>query len=138
MANLEFSHTYPYRYDPNGNLLPLVPLRLHLAKDYVVEFLALLDTGAERTLLEGVHLRAAGMDVFEGKPLTFQGFLGARTVAYLHPARVAVANQELEIEVAFSTQPLLRPVLGRDLLAHFKLGLRERTSELYLEPETTT
>lgn len=136
MTGLEFSHTYPYRYDANGSPLPLVPIRLHLAQDYVVEFLALLDTGAERTLLEGVHLRAAGLDVFEGKPLNSQGFLGARTVAYLHPARVTLANQELDLQVAFSTQPLLRPVLGRDLLAHFKLGLRERTSELYVESET--
>ena len=100
--------------------------------NYKSDFLALVDTGAERSLLEGVHLRAADIDIFAGRELVFQGFLGARTVAYLHSARLRIGSTQLETEVAFSTQPLLRQVLGRDLMAYFALGLREMAMEVYL------
>lgn len=136
MTSLDFSLSYPYRYDAAGSLTPLLPMQLVLPPDYAAEFLALVDTGAERTLLEGIHLRAAGIDVFSGKPLTFQGFLGARTVAYLHRVQLTIGPSQIELEVAFSTQPLLRPVMGRDLMAYFGLALRERASQFFLEPES--
>lgn len=134
MTNLEFSSAHSYRYDSGDTLAPLLPIRLKIG-EYSADFLVLVDTGAERTLLEGVHARAAGLDIFDGTPLTFQGFLGARTVAYLHRVRVVIEDIEVAAEVAFSTQPLARQVLGRDLLAFVKLGVRERASEFYLASE---
>ena len=131
---VEFPWSYPYRYDASGTPAPIVPVRLQIGH-YQVDVLMLVDTGAERTLLEGVHARAAGLDIFDGKSVTFQGFLGARTVAYLHKARLVIGETELEADIAFSTQPLARQILGRDVLAHFALCMRERASEFYLAPE---
>jgi hypothetical protein len=55
----------------------------------------------------------------------FSGFLGANTTAHAHPVRLCVADWELSCELFFSTQPLPRGVLGRDLLDAFVLGIRE-------------
>lgn len=129
------SSTLPARSDAGGTLAPLLPVRLRLA-GYQADFLLLVDTGAERTLLEGVHVRAAGLDVFDGPSLALQGFLGARTTAYLHKATLVIGDSEVETEIAFSTQPLARQVLGRDIQSNFQLGLRERALEFYLANET--
>lgn len=137
MPVVDFTQSLVYRYNAGGRLAPLLPVRLRLV-GYEAEFLLLVDTGAERTLLEGVHVRAAGLDVFDGQPLAFQGFLGARTTAYLHKATLVIGDSEVETEIAFSTQPLARQVLGRDILSNFVLGLRERASEFYLAAETWT
>jgi hypothetical protein len=71
LPTIHFPSSYPYRYDAGGTPAPLLPVRLQLGA-YVADFLALVDTGAERTLLEGVHLRAANLDVFDGIPQTRQ------------------------------------------------------------------
>lgn len=134
MPSFDFSLVYPYRYDDSGVLAPLLPVRLSL-ESYTADLVLLVDTGAERTLLNGTHLRAAGLDIFAGNPLNFQGFAGARMVAYLHRVRLEIGEYQLDSEIAFSTQPLLRQVMGRDLMAYFGLALRERSLEFYLAPE---
>ncbi|MEW6278061.1 MAG: hypothetical protein AB1758_05520 [Candidatus Eremiobacterota bacterium] len=52
--------------------------------------------------------------------------------AYEHQVTLEIADLAVDLEVAFSTQPLARQVLGRDVLAHCVLGLRERALELYM------
>lgn len=113
---------------------PLVPVQLELAT-YQVDFLALLDTGAALTLLDGVHVRAAGIDIFSGKPVDLQGFMGGRHTAYVHRATLTIVDKAIESNFAFSTQTLLRQVLGRDFLSHFTLGIRERALEIHLSPD---
>ncbi|MBI3924104.1 MAG: hypothetical protein HY319_01055 [Armatimonadetes bacterium] len=125
--------TFRYR-DCGYGPAPIIPIQL-LMGDHRVGLMAVVDTGATETLLEGVHLRAAGIDIFSGRPRAFQGFLGTRATAYLHRCHVLVGELEVDLEVAFSTQPLLREVLGRDILAHFVLEVRERAMELSLKPD---
>jgi hypothetical protein len=112
----------------------LVPICLRLP-GYEADLFLVLDTGAERTLLEGTHLRAAGVDIFQGPSLALQSFSGSKTTAYVHRATIVVGELEIESEVAFSTQPLLRQILGRDLLNYLIVGLRERVGEFYLGPD---
>jgi hypothetical protein len=98
--------------------------------------LALLDTGAERSLLDGQFLRAENIDIFTGRPCRVGGFLGSTTVAYEHPVGLYIDDFELNMPTLFSTQPLERAVLGRDVLGGFCFGLREHLGEIYLSPET--
>ena len=100
-----------------------------------MDFLALLDTGAEQTLLDGVHLRAAGIDIFSRVQKRFQGFLGATPVAYEHLSTIVIEDLELRLPLAYSTFPIGRQVLGRDLMAHLGVALRERHMEFWLTPE---
>lgn len=135
MHQLHFDWKYSYRYSPSGGApAPLVPIRLSLG-EYQVDFLALLDTGAEQTLLDGVHLRAAGIDIFSGNERRFQGFLGAGTVAYEHPSTLTIENLEVHLPIAYSSFPIGRQVMGRDLMAHFGIALREQVMEFWLTPE---
>lgn len=100
--------------------------------EHTADVVVLVDTGAERTLLDGLHVRAAGIDLFQGVEVPFYGFLGSRMTAYGHQARVEIVNLAIDAEIAFSTQPLSRQVLGRDLLEPFLLAIREGYLELYL------
>ncbi|MBI3930146.1 MAG: hypothetical protein HY319_31710 [Armatimonadetes bacterium] len=132
---MEFLWQYAYRPLPSGGLpAPLLPLRLVLG-DYRVDFLALLDTGAEQTLLDGIHLRAAGIDIFRGSAKRFQGFLGAGAAAYEHPSILLLEDLELGLPLAYSAFPLPRQVLGRDVMSHLTVALRERSLELFVTPE---
>lgn len=131
---VSFRWTFPYRASPAGAPAPLVPVRLGIG-GYVVDLLLLVDTGAQASLLDGIHVRAAGLDIFSGPPRPFFGFLGASTTAHAHRVRLQVGSVELERSVHFTPQPMMRSVLGRDLLADFRLGLRELHQELLLGPE---
>jgi len=125
--------TFPYRHQA-GRPAPLVPLTLRI-QDFEVDVAALLDTGAELTLFDGRGLRAAGVDIFDGPSIPLQGFLGTSTVAYQHTIGVVIEDVEIVLPVCFTTYPIARQVLGRDLLSFFQVGLRERMLELYLSPE---
>lgn len=104
--------------------------------DFVAEFPVLVDTGAERSLFDGIHVRAAGRDIFSGNAETYHGFLGASTTAYEHRVFLQIEGVDLEVTLSFTTAPISRQVLGRDVLEHFVLGLREKHLELYLAPES--
>ncbi len=134
MPNLDFPYTFPYGYLERASREPVLPIRLILRGE-AIDLQVLVDTGAERTLLEGVHLRPVGIDIFRGNEVTFKGFLGSGMVAYEHPARLQVAGIELDMSIAFSTQPMSRQVLGRDVLEYLILGIREKALELYVSPE---
>lgn len=134
MVRLDYRWTIPYRYEENF-LRPLVSAGLLVdGQRFVID--CLLDTGAERTLLDGQLLRAAEIDIWAGDEVRFQGFMGAGLVCYEHNVRLAIREVEMDIPVCFSATPLIRQVLGRDVLTHFQVGLRERYLEIYLSPET--
>lgn len=122
---LSFTERITFQDSPGA----LVTLSL---ADYEVDMPVLIDTGAKLSLLDGVHARSAGLEIFQGRPRAFQGFLGARTVAYQHPARLRLGSLRLDCELAFSTQPLLRQVLGLDVLQHLRFGLDQRAREMFL------
>lgn len=134
MPSFGFRWIHPYRPSGGGRPAPLVPARVTIGL-YSVDVLLLVDTGAEHTLLDGIHVRAAGGDIFTGPGMTFSGFLGASTIAHAHRIRLQIGDAELERDVHFSTQPLPRQILGRDLLDGFLRGVRELHQECYLEPE---
>ena len=49
--------------------------------------------------------------------------------------RLRIEEAEVEMALAFSTHPIRRQVLGRDVMAHLVVGLRERALELWLSPD---
>ena len=131
MPRLEFQWQLPYRYDERGRYGPFIGIGLILDATRH-DMLCLLDTGAERSLLDGQHLRAAGLDIFAGQPRRVGGFLGSSVIVYEHSVRLAVQDVELALPVLFSSQPLERAVIGRDVLAELRFGLREHAGEIYL------
>jgi hypothetical protein len=135
VPDLAFRWQLPYRFDDRGRYGPLVAVGLVMKKARH-DMLCVLDTGAERTLLDGQHLRAAGLDMFAGQPRRVSGFLSSSVLVYEHIVRLVVQEVDLELPVLFSTQPLERAVIGRDVMAHFWLGLRERAGEIYLSEDS--
>ncbi|MBM3466069.1 MAG: hypothetical protein FJX76_28605 [Armatimonadetes bacterium] len=134
MPSLDFRWQLPYRYDDYGRFGPFVDVGLVMNENRH-DFLCLLDTGAERTLLDGQHLRAVGLDLYEGRPRRVSGFLAYSVVVYEHRVGLAICGLELDMPVLFSTQPLDRAVIGRDVMAEFRFGLRERAGEIFLSAE---
>lgn len=129
-----FEHVLPYRRI--GGRPPCPALELTVAVG-MIEFdvVALVDTGAEFSLLDGSMLRAAGIDLLAGPSQTFRGFMGARSVGHAHRAVLTAAGRAVAMEVHFSTMPLERPVLGRDFLEYFVVAVRERTQEVHVARE---
>jgi len=100
-----------------------------------IDATCLLDTGAERTLLDGRVLHACEVDLWAGRDVELQGFMGAGVVVYEHDVRIGLKDVVIDMPICFSTGPIARQVLGRDVLALFQVGLRERYQEIYLSPE---
>jgi hypothetical protein len=124
----------PYRYDEYGRYGPFLGVGLAV-NGHHFDMLCLVDTGAERTLLDGQHLRIAGVDIYTGKPVKVGGFLGPSLVVYEHAVHLVVQEVEISMRILFAAQPLERVVLGRDFLGEFRFGLREGASELFLGDE---
>lgn len=101
-----------------------------------LEIQAHLDTGTERTLLDGQVGRAIGLDLSTGDLLRFRSATGVELTARLHP--VVFAHDELgakDLTVAFSEARLTRNLLGRDYFNLFQIGFRERHSKILVTPE---
>ena len=73
-----------------------------------------------------------------GTPVPLHGFLGGTSIGYEHRVGLQIESLTLDMDIAFSTQPLHRQVLGRDVLNHLVLGVRERCMEVYLGPENAS
>lgn len=132
-----FQYVYPYRPLQSGTPSPCLPVELSVGT-LSKEFRALVDTGAERTMFDGSLLVDAGLDLLSGPRALFHGFMGARTVGHLHRVKLTLAGRTLDIGVYFSTVPVDRPVLGRDVLEFFVVAFRERTMELHVAHEPLT
>ncbi len=101
-----------------------------------LEIQAHLDSGTERTLLDGQVGKAIGLDLHTGGVIHFRSATGALLTARLHP--VVLAHDDLgerELTVAFSEASLARNLLGRDYFNLFQIGFRERQFKILVTPE---
>lgn len=99
-----------------------------------VDLDAYLDSGAERSLFNGILAPLLGIDdLFGGPEIPFQSTVGAALTARLHPVRLShPALGLLDLEMAFSTAHINRNLLGRDFFSRAQIGFRESRLALYI------
>lgn len=136
MATVVFyDHEFVYRYNQQGKVSPIIQVQIRNPLDpaMVVEVDAHLDSGAERSLFDGVVVRAVGLDLMAGSPMKYQATSGAGMDARLHG--VILSHPDLgpfRLAVGFSEEPIRRNLLGRDFFSLMQIGFRERHSVFYL------
>lgn len=135
MVTVDYHHEIPYGYDVNGRHYPRLTLRLANLGDpeQAIDLDTYLDSGAERSLFDGTLAPALGIDLLAGQCISLQSPTGYALPARLHPVRIVhTLLGSFTIEVAFSTGPIGRNLLGRDFFSRVQIGFRESRLDLYV------
>ncbi len=137
MTTVSYAHELDYGYDEDGARRPLLKCRLANVADpsLIVDVEAVLDSGAERSLVDGRIGVALGLDVIGGKRLTFETMAGSILAATLHTVQVShLLLGTFKLEIAFSTGEIRRNLLGRDFFDLVQIGFREHHLKLFVTP----
>jgi hypothetical protein len=138
MVDVSYSHELDYLRDSeSGKPFPgLWVVVCGPVNDRELEVQAHLDSGTEKSFLDGQIGKAIGLDPGDGEVLYYRSSTGAELVARLH--RVRLAHEELgahELMVGFSERRITRNLLGRDFFDLFQIGFREHHSKILFSPE---
>lgn len=98
MRELRFRYA---KYAPNV-YRPVVPVRLS-AGGRVVEFDALVDSGADQTTFPGSVAKDMGLDMEKGTKRIFSG-IGGSVLTYRHRTRVEIAGIGFTLDAHYSNQ----------------------------------
>lgn len=130
MPTLEFDTDYLYPDDPTGGIV----LSVELQAGNSTRLFAHVDTGAANCLFQSDYAELLGLTLADGIPKNFSPAGGGTITAYGHQVTIKVLDHAVESIVYFTDHPQFkRNVLGRKgWLHHFKLGLIEYESKLYL------
>jgi hypothetical protein len=129
MVTVEYEHEFDYLYGEDGGAFPRLIFRIHAdgRPDPSVDIDTYLDSGAERSLFDGTIARALEIDLFAGERLPFSSTAGPGISAVVHGVRLHHESLgEFELDIAFSTAPIARNLLGRDLFNRVEIGFQER------------
>jgi len=78
------------------------------------------------SLFDGTIGSSLGIDLLNGREKRFQSTNGAVLSSRLHQVRLFhPALGSFDLEVAFSTSPIARNLLGRDFFRRVQIGFRE-------------
>jgi hypothetical protein len=130
MPTPEFDTEYLYPDDPTGGVV----LSVELQAENSTRLLAHVDTGAANCLFQSDYAELLGLTLIDGVPKSFSTAGGGTISAYGHQVTIKVLDHAVESIVYFTDHPQFkRNVLGgKGWLHHFKLGLIEYESKLYL------
>ena len=125
--------TFYYRPNPEGQLFPIIPLRLHLNLKKV-DTSALIDSGATVSIFRPDVAGDLGVKIEEGKKI-FLGGVGGRIKGYLHKLQIEVAGKKFFCPVVFSYEYLVSfNLLGRNtFFEKFRIIFEEKKNSLKLE-----
>jgi hypothetical protein len=135
-VDVTYNHTFGYRDSRHGFApILLVTLALPALPDLGIDVEAYLDSGATHSLFDGELAVALGLGLVSGPPRHYYATTGDGVQAHRHSILLRHAPiPPFTLEIGFSTSPIARNLLGRDLFNLLQVGFRERRSEFYIEP----
>lgn len=136
-SSVSYSHRFEYSYDEDGGRSPLLSVRVSNLDDpaLMVDVDVAVDSGAERSLLDGQVGALLGLDVLRGPRLSFETMAGGVFTATLHAVRLSHPDLGMfELEVAFSQSEIRRNLLGRDFFDLVQIGFREHHLAFFMTP----
>lgn len=132
------SYPYEFRYPYlGGKALPVLQIQI-ASPDHPqqpIEIDAHLDSGAEKSLIDGSIAPAISIDLLQGRQYGFQSTSGTGISARLH--RVILSHAllgDFQLEVGFSLSQIRRNLLGRDFFDLIQVGFREHQLTFYVSP----
>jgi hypothetical protein len=126
--SFQFDHVIPY--DKGA---PATYVRL-IGPGGQDEVLALLDTGSQYCLFQGVRALGLGLSLLDGRPILLSSLAGDLQ-GYLHRIIIEIEGALFSVDAVFSLNPIPRELLGRHtLFEQITWGLRESQQEIYFSP----
>lgn len=114
---------------------PVITVSMSLPDDAEsgVDIDAFLDSGTSTSLFNGSFLQGLDVQVMNDRSKTFTTTSGIPLTAYLHPVRLTLPDVGVfQLNVAFSIDPIIRNLLGRDFFNLVQIGFRENHSQYFL------
>lgn len=137
MATVSYTHQFDYVHHEDGGRHPQLSFRVSSLENpaLVVDIDASIDSGAERSLMDGQVAVLLGLDVLDGSKLTFETMAGSYLSSTLHTIQLAHADLgTFQMEVAFSAGKIRRNLLGRDFFDLVQIGFREHHLTFFVTP----
>jgi len=137
VITVSYAHQLNYLYGAKQERSPGLLLQIwNLANsEQTLETDAYLDSGAERSLFDGQIGRAIGLNLLDGRMVSFQSTAGRVVEGRLH--QVGLAHPDLggfQLEIGISMERIARNLLGRDFFNLIQIGFRERYLAVYVTP----
>lgn len=124
---------FPYREQVRGThtrFLPLVPLTVHGPHDSA-EVLALVDSGAEHSVLTADLADEVGISLRRAEPVVIVGASEHEVPGRLTEINLQIGRHRWQAPVVFAEGPLNRPLLGQiGFFAYFTVTFRYRKREI--------
>jgi hypothetical protein len=131
--------SYEFRLDhlgnPQGVARPMLPVRL-IGQRIGPELLALVDSGADRSLFHADIAPLVGIDLDQGRRGAMRG-VGGIVDVWSCRIGIEIERRRFEIEANFTDDPGQRgrALLGRlGIFSEFQFGFDQRAGELLIEP----
>ena len=137
MVIVEYEQAFAYTHDETGTRRARLTLRLSNPNDpgRAIDVDAFLDSGAERSLLNGWIGRQIGIDILDGPRLRYEPTAGNAFEAALHPVRIEHPDLGAwTLTIGFSLSPIRRCLLGRDFFNLVQIGFREHHLTFFVSP----
>ena len=138
---LHFSEQHPFHSHPSGAFYPMVPVTLIGKGARRVDTFALVDSGADTTMLHARWLKRLGLAFQAGRQETRGGISKDNPVnVYVHRIGLIVGNSTLvRCDVDFSEEigdDVTDQLVGREVVFNrLRFAFRQKVQMLYLSPE---
>jgi len=130
---ISFDHEFHYREIPGLGVRPALLVGIIGPKGQQ-DTLAIIDSGADYSLFNGVRAGPIGIGPGDGKRTRLSGLSGGLDVRLLR-VTLEILGSKFDCEVAFSEQHIARELLGRnELFDRIRLGLCGGSSLGYFHP----
>jgi predicted aspartyl protease len=132
LYEVAYKYRQDFRYYPlHEGVFPVVELNIE-ANGRSVDLPAIVDTGAQHSLLSPQYAIEIGLVLSAGRPMVFTAANGSSFKAFGHKVQIRILEKTLQAELFFPEVQLYRCLLGRDILEKMQIGLNESLSTLYL------
>lgn len=125
--------SFPYQADTEGNLFPVIPLRLeHRLKS--LDLLTLIDSGATISVFRPEIARELGINLETGKEI-YLGGVGGRIKGYIHIVKITVLRKRFACPVVFSREYVVSfNLLGQTgFFEKFTISFVEKNNQVELD-----
>ena len=135
MLAVSYQFEFDYCYDSNGRLFPRLEFQVSnpADPDKSVDVQMHLDSGAERSLLNGWIGVSLELDILNGNSISYQTGAGTLLTATTHVVRFLHPDLGgFDLDIGFSSIEIPRNLLGRDFFDLAQIGFRERFAKFYV------
>jgi aspartyl protease len=128
----------PIPEDPNAPWFPLPLVKVRLSyKDRIIQFDALIDSGADVSLFHASAAKALGINLRGGIKQDYFGVSGHKIEAYFHTVKFQIVGEaeSIELAVGFTASEGVSALLGQaDFFQAYKISFERYKERIEISP----